>query len=49
MYIVMKPLSLIEKASFNRSQVEFNIYDTEGFDFEENLDFPSNSKGVYMF
>lgn len=49
MYIVMKPLSLIEKASFNRSQVEFNIHDTEDFDFEENLDFPSNSKGVYMF
>ena len=45
----MKTLPLVKHEKFKRSQTEFDIYDVDGFDFNDNLDFPEESKGVYLF
>ena len=45
----MKTLPRIKCKKFTHSQIKFDIYNVEGFDFEENLDFPEESKGVYLF
>ena len=45
----MKTLSFITTTTFKQSKVSFDVYDVENFDFEDNLDFPEETKGVYVF